>query len=85
MNGGVRKGHTRTSRGEVRGWLVEKQAKIQAKIDGLTASEAEARTKALETEKAVNEKRIADAKALEEEAQAEAAVAEEEAVQRSSC
>ena len=83
LNGGVRKGAFTQEQAEAKfeAWLVEKQAKIQAKIDGLTASEAEARTKALEAEKAVNEKRIADAKALEEEAQAEAAVAEEEAVQ----
>ena len=78
LNGGVRKGaHTQEEAdAKFDAWLEEKDAKIQAKADGLSKSEAEARQKALDAEKAVNEKRIADAKAIEEEAAAEAAAAE---------
>lgn len=78
LNGGVRKGAFSQEDADAKfdAWLTEKEAKIQAKVEGLSKSDAEARKKALEAEKAVNEKRIADAKALEEEALAEAAAAE---------
>ena len=78
LNGGVRKGaHTQEEAdAKFEAWLAEKDAKIQAKVDGLSKSEADARQKALAAEKAVNEKRIADAKAIEEEAAAEASAAE---------
>ena len=59
--------------------MEEKEAKIQAKKDGLTKAEADARAQALAAEKEVNEKRIADAKALEEEAAAAEAAAQAEA------
>ncbi|MGB2245023.1 MAG: 30S ribosomal protein S16, partial [Flavobacteriaceae bacterium] len=73
LNGGVRKGAHSQEEADAKfeAWLVEKEGKIQAKVDRLSKADSEARTKALDAEKAVNEKRIADAKALEEEAIAE--------------
>ena len=81
LNGGVKKGALTQEDADKKfdAWLEEKAAKIQAKVDGLSKEEADARAAALAAEKAVNEKRLADAKALEEEAAAEAAVAEAEA------
>ena len=78
LNGGVRKGALTQEAADAKfeAWVAEKEAKIQAKKDGLTADEAKAREEALAAERAVNEKRLADAKALEEEAAAEAAAAE---------
>ncbi|MGB2475068.1 MAG: 30S ribosomal protein S16, partial [Flavobacteriaceae bacterium] len=83
LNGGVRKGAHSQEEADAKfeAWLVEKEGKIQAKVDRLSKADSEARTKALDAEKAVNEKRIADAKALEEEAIAEAAAQEAEAAQ----
>ena len=60
-------------------WATEKEAKIQAKVEGLTKAEVDERAKALAAEKEVNEKRIADAKAVEEEAIAAEAAAKAEA------
>ena len=81
LNGGVKKGALTQEDADKKfdAWLEEKAAKIQAKVDGLSKEEADARAAALAAEKAVNEKRLADAKALEEEAAAEAAAAEAEA------
>ena len=81
LNGGVKKGALSQEDADKKfdAWLEEKAAKIQAKVDGLSKEEADARAAALAAEKAVNEKRLADAKALEEEAAAEAAAAEAEA------
>ena len=84
---GVKKGaHTEEEAiAKFEAWLTEKEAKIQAKKDGLSAGEAEARAKALAAEKEVNEARIAAAKEAEEalkaeqEAAAAAAAAEENA------
>ena len=78
LNGGVKKGALTQEDADKKfdAWLEEKAAKIQAKVDGLSKEEADARAAALAAEKAVNEKRLADAKALEEEAAAEAAAAE---------
>ena len=74
LNGGVTKGALTQEEAEAKfsAWLEEKEAKIQAKKDGLTKAEAEARAQALAAEKEVNEKRIADAKAQVEEAEAAA-------------
>ena len=44
-------------------WLVEKNNRIQSKIDNISKEESQAKLKALEAEKEVNLKRIADAKA----------------------
>ena len=73
LNGGVKKGALTQEDADKKfdAWLEEKAAKIQAKVDGLSKEEADARAAALAAEKAVNEKRLADAKALEEEAAAE--------------
>ncbi len=70
LNGGVRKGALTQEEADAKfeAWVTEKEAKIQAKKDGLSEAEAKERADALAAEKAVNEKRIADAKALEEEA-----------------
>ena len=75
---GVRKGAITTEQAEEKfnAWLTEKEAKIQAKKDGLTAEETEAKAKALAAEQAVNQKRIDDAKAAEEALKAEAAAEE---------
>ena len=83
LNGGVRKGAHSQEEADAKfeAWLVEKEGKIQTKVDRLSKADSEARTKALDAEKAVNEKRIADSKALEEEAIAEAAAQEAEAAQ----
>ena len=67
LNGGVRKGAFSAEDAEKKfeEWLASKEAKIQAKVEGLSAAEAEAKAVALAAEKAVNEKRIADAAATE--------------------
>lgn len=67
LNGGVRKGAFSAEEAEKKfeAWLEAKEAKIQAKVDGLSTAEAEAKAAALAAEKAVNEKRIADAAAAE--------------------
>ncbi|MGB0256285.1 MAG: 30S ribosomal protein S16, partial [Flavobacteriaceae bacterium] len=84
LNGGVRKGAFSAEEAEKKfeAWLEEKQAKIQAKIEGLSADEAKAKAAALAAEKAVNEKRIAEAAAAE--ASAEEEVAEEAAADETS-
>ena len=81
LNGGVRKGaHTQEEAdAKFEAWATEKEAKIQAKVEGLTKAEADERAKTLAAEKEVNEKRIADAKAVEEEAIAAEAAAKAEA------
>ena len=81
LNGGVAKGaHTQEEAdAKFEAWATEKEAKIQAKVEGLTQAEADERAKALAAEKEVNEKRIADANAIEEEAAAAEAAAKAEA------
>jgi len=84
LNGGVRKGaHTQEEAdAKFEAWLANKEIEIQAKVDGLSKTEAAARKSAVDAEKAVNEKRIADAKALVDEAAAvEAAAQAEEAAE----
>ena len=74
LNGGVRKGaftqEDADKKFEI--WLKEKTAKIQAKEEGLSKDQADAKTKRLENEKAASDKRLADAAAAEAEAEAEA-------------
>ena len=76
--GGVAKGAFSEEDAEKKfaAWLQEKEAKVQAKKDGMSKAEAEARAKALEAEKEANEKRIA---AAQPEPEAEEAPAAEEA------
>ncbi len=73
--GGVRKGALTDEQAEEKfnAWLEEKTNKIQGKTEGLAKVEADAKAKALEAEKAVNEARIAANAPVEEEAPAEAA------------
>ncbi len=77
LAGGVRKGALTEEQAEAKftAWLEEKEAKIQAKADGLSTAEAKAKADALAAEKAVNEARIAAAAPVVEEA--EEVVAEE--------
>ena len=77
LNGGVRKGALTQEEADAKfdAWLADKEAKIQAKVEGLSKAEADERAKALAAEKEVNEKRITDAKAVQEEAIAAEAAA----------
>ena len=81
LNGGVRKGALTQEAADQKlaEWLKEKEAKIQAKKEGLTKSEAEAAAKRLAAEKEASEKRLAAAAAEEAEAVAEQEPAAEEA------
>ncbi|WP_400076349.1 30S ribosomal protein S16 [Winogradskyella sp. R77965] len=73
LAGGVRKGALTEEQAETKfnAWLEEKTAKVQAKADGLSKADAEAKALALEAEKAVNEARIAAAAPVVEEEVAE--------------
>jgi len=75
LAGGVRKGAMTEEQAEEKfnAWLEEKEQKIQAKKDGLSKAEAEARAKALEAEKEVSDKRAAAALPEEEEVAEDAA------------
>ena len=81
LDGGVRKGALTQEQADAKlaTWLDEKSGKVDAKKDGLTKAQADARAKALKAEKEANEKRVAaQAEALKvEEAPAEEAVSEE--------
>ena len=79
LNGGVRKGAFSEEEAEKRftAWLEEKQAKIQAKVEGLSKAEATALAERLAAEKEVNEKRIAAQQAAEAPAEEPAAEGEE--------
>ena len=72
LNGGIRKGALTQEQADTKftAWLEEKETKIQAKKDGLTQAESDARAKRLADEKAVSDKRLADAAAAEAEAEA---------------
>ena len=78
LNGGIRKGALSQEEADKKfaAWLEEKEAKIQAKKDGLSQSESELKAKRLADEKAVSDKRLADAAAAEAEAAAEEAAAD---------
>ncbi|SHG97095.1 30S ribosomal protein S16 [Winogradskyella jejuensis] len=73
LAGGVTKGALTEEQAEAKfnAWLEEKAAKVQAKADGLSKADADAKAKALEAEKAVNEARIAAATPVVEEEVAE--------------
>jgi small subunit ribosomal protein S16 len=80
LAGGVKKGALTEEQAESKfnAWLEEKMSKVQAKADGLSKADAEAKALALEAEKAVNEARIAAAApVVEEEEVAENATEEE--------
>ncbi|KAB1153961.1 MULTISPECIES: 30S ribosomal protein S16 [Tenacibaculum] len=61
LAGGVRKGALTEEQAEAKfnAWLEEKAGKVAGKADGLAKAQADAKAKALEAEKAVNEARIA--------------------------
>jgi len=84
LNGGVRKGALTQEEADkkLEAWLEEKEAKIQAKKDGLSKAAADASAQRLADEKAASEKRLAAAQEAEapvEEAQGEAEAPVEEA------
>ena len=62
LNGGVKKGAFTQEDADKKfsAWLEEKSSKIQSKIDGLDKDKAESLAKRLESEKAINQKRIDD-------------------------
>lgn len=65
LDGGVRKGALTQEQADAKlaKWLEEKVGKVDAKKDGLSKKQAEAKAKALKAEKEANEKRIAKAEA----------------------
>ncbi|WP_130735792.1 30S ribosomal protein S16 [Flavobacterium sp. J27] len=83
LDGGVRKGALTQEQADAKlaAWLDEKAGKVDAKKDGLSKAQADAKAKALKAEKEANEKRLAAqaeaAKAAEAEAATEEAAAEE--------
>ncbi|MFV0539745.1 MAG: 30S ribosomal protein S16 [Aestuariibaculum sp.] len=83
LAGGVRKGALTEEQAKEKfnAWLEEKATKIQGKTDGLAKANADAKAKALEAEKAVNEARIEAAAPVVEEVaeETEAPVVEAEA------
>ncbi len=76
--GGVRKGAITEEQAEEKfaAWISEKETRIQAKKDGLSAAEADVKAKAFAVEQAVNQKRIDEAQAAEDAIKAEAAAAQ---------
>jgi len=68
--GGVRKGALTEEQAEEKfqAWVAEKEAKINAKVEGLSKAEADAKAKAFEAEVKINEERAAAAKEVEEAA-----------------
>ncbi|WP_300490566.1 30S ribosomal protein S16 [Flavobacterium sp.] len=78
LDGGVRKGALTQEQADAKlaTWLEEKTSKVDAKKDGLSKVQADAKAKALKAEQEVNAKRLA---AAEEAAKAAEAVATEEA------
>ena len=68
--GGVRKGALTEEQAEEKfnAWVAEKEAKIQAKKDGLSKADAKAKSEILKAEAKINEDRLAAAKEAEEEA-----------------
>ena len=83
LNKGVKKGALTQEQADAKfnAWLDSKDAKIQAKRDGLSSAKESALAEQLKAERAVNEARIAARAAAEAAAHAEAnPVAEEEVV-----
>lgn len=77
LAGGVKKGAFTEEEAEKKfqDWLDEKAAKVDAKVDGLAKAKADAESKALETEKVLNEARTAPV-VVEEEVSEDAATEE---------
>ncbi len=68
--GGVRKGALTEEQAEEKfqAWVAEKESKINAKVEGLSKAEADAKAKAFEAEVKINEERAAAAKEAEDAA-----------------
>ena len=68
LAGGVRKGALTEEQAEAKfnAWLDDKGSRVGAKTDGLAKAQADAKAKALEVEKAVNDARTAAAAVVEE-------------------
>lgn len=79
LDGGVRKGALTQEQADAKlaQWLDEKAGKVDAKKQGLSKEEADAKAKALAAEKKVNEDRIAAAKKAEADAVAAETATEE--------
>lgn len=79
LEGGVRKGALTAEQAQAKfdTWLKEKQEKEAAKKDALVKGKSEVKAKALQAEKAYNEKRKADAAAKASAATAQAETTEE--------
>ena len=82
LDGGIRKGALTQEQADAKlaEWLEAKSGKVDAKKEGLTKAQADAKTKALKAEKEVNAKRLAAAAQAEADAIAPANPAVEEAV-----
>jgi len=83
LDGGVRKGALTQEQADTKltAWLEEKTGKVDAKKGNLSDAKADARAKALEAEKKVNDDRIAAAKQAEADLIAASAPAAEEATE----
>ena len=83
LDGGVRKGALTQEQADAKltTWLEEKAGKVDAKKGNLSDAKADARAKALEAEKKVNDDRIAAAKQAEADLAAANAPAAEEATE----
>ena len=84
LDGGIRKGALTQEQADAKlaAWLESKAGKVDAKKDGLSKAQADAKAKALKAEKEVNAKRLASAAEAEvaaQEAAQEEVVAEETA------
>ena len=79
LDGGIRKGALTQEQADVKlaTWLDAKSGKVDAKKDGLTKAQADAKAQAFKAEQAVNAKRLAAAVAAEEAANTPEVVEEE--------
>ena len=77
LAGGVTKGALTQEQADAKfaAWLEEKAGKVTGKVEGLAKAEEEAKAKALEAEKAVNEARIAAKAPVVEDSEDTAATA----------
>ncbi|BDB52466.1 30S ribosomal protein S16 [Flavobacterium ammonificans] len=82
LDGGIRKGALTQEQADAKlaAWLEAKAGKVNAKKDGLSKAQADAKAKALKAEKEVNAKRLAAAAQAEADAIAAATPAVEEEV-----
>ncbi len=84
LDGGIRKGALTQEQADAKlaAWLEAKAGKVDAKKDGLSKAQADAKAKALKAEKEVNAKRMAaaaEAEVAAQEAEQEVVVTEESA------